>query len=284
MKTTFFASLAVTAAFLSAPAIGAADPATPPGQPAPSAEKLPEAKALMDKFLAAIGGVDRLKAVKSRHVSLTMELVGMDLKGRMQIYQMPPAMAYTETDLAQVGKVMQGSDGETVWESSLLTGTRILKGAERAAFLRGMRFNADYDYEDLFKSMKTTGVEEIAGRPAYAVDLVTKDDTKETRFFDKESGLLVGLRSTTKSQMGEVPSNSTFSDYREVGGVKMPFKMSVKAMQVEMVTTIDKAELDIPIPAERFALPDEVKTLLAKQESEEKVPTPAPAPAPEQKK
>ncbi|MBN8597078.1 MAG: hypothetical protein J0L78_05320 [Planctomycetes bacterium] len=282
MNTLRSAALALAASLLAAPLLGAAEPA--PAAPTAPAEKLPEAKALMDKFLTAIGGVERLKAIKSRQVSLTMNLVGMDLKGRMQIYQMPPALAYAETELAQIGKVMQGSDGETVWESSLLSGTRILKGAERAAFLRGMRFNADYDYQDLFKSMTTTGVEDVLGRPAYAVELVTQDDTKETRLFDKESGLLVGLRSTTKSQMGEVPSNTAFSDYREVSGIKMPFKMSVKAMQVEMVTSVEKAELDVPIPAERFALPEEVKALLAKQEADAQTPKPAPTPAPEQKK
>ncbi|MBL8885832.1 MAG: DUF620 domain-containing protein [Phycisphaerales bacterium] len=285
----FLSGLALVSSIVcGAPAFAAGDPAAPaqatPGATTPAAkpaEPLPEAKAIMEKFLAAIGGVERLKQVKSRQVALNMEMPSAGLKGRMQIYQMPPAMAYAETELAQIGKVMQGSDGETVWESSLISGTRILKGAEKAAFLRGMRFNADYDYQDLFKSMTTTGVEAIDKRPAYVVELVTSDDTKETRLFDKESGLLVGMRSTNKSQMGEIASETIFSDYREVGGIKMPFRMAVKAMQIEMITTVEKAELDTPIPAERFALPDEVQALLAKQQAEPPAPaTPAPTPTP----
>lgn len=238
----------------------------------------------MEKYLDAIGGADRLKKIKSRQIALTMELPAAGIKGNTRIYQMAPSMAYAETELPQIGKVLQGSDGETVWESSVIMGTRILTGAERAAFLRGMRFNADYDYADLFKSMTTTGVEKISDRPAFVVELVTTDGAKETRLFDKESGLLVGLRTTTNSPMGEVTSETVLSDYRDVGETKMPFKMVVKAMQNEMVTTIDKAELNVPIPAERFALPDDVKAILAKQPATPAPTAPSPTPAPDEKK
>lgn len=253
-----------------APCFASVEP-TPPADgaaPAAPAEKLPEAKAIMEKYLDAIGGAERLKKIKSRQVTMNLEMPKQGLKGVVRLYQMPPAMAYSETEIAQIGKILQGSDGETVWESNVMMGTRILKGAERAAFLRGMRFNADYDYENLFKSMKTVGVENVGGRPAYAVEVVNPDDTKETRLFDKETGLLVGMRATTTSQMGDIKSETTFSDYRDVQGIKVPFKFVVMAMQTEMVTTIDKIELDATIPAERFDLPDDVKALLAKQSAD----------------
>jgi hypothetical protein len=289
MNRTSLRVALLSSLLFTAPGLGAIEPPAPSEQPAAKpAVNLPEAKTLMEKYLTAIGGAERLKQIKSRHVTLTMELPAAGMKGRTQIYQMPPAMAYAETELPQIGKVMQGSDGETVWESSVIMGTRILTGAEKAAFLRGMRFNADYDYADLFKSMTTTGVDKIDGRPVYVVDLVTTDGAKETRLFDQESGLLVGMRTTTNSPMGEMASETVLSDYRDVGGVKMPFKMVVKAMQNEMVTTIEKAELDVPIPAERFNLPEDVKALLAKQQAEPAPtvpptptsPTTPPAPAP----
>lgn len=269
------------------PCFASIEPQTPAESSAPAtpAEKLPDAKAIMEKYLDAIGGADRLKKIKSRQVTMNLEMPAQGLKGVVRLYQMPPAMAYSETEIAQIGKILQGSDGETVWESNVMMGTRILQGAERAAFLRGMRFNADYDYEDLFKSMRTVGVETVAGRPAYAVEVVNKDDTKETRLFDKESGLLVGMRATTTSQMGDIKSETTFSDYRDVQGMKVPFKFVVKAMQTEMVTTIEKIELDAPIPASRFDLPDDVKALLAKQNSENAPPSESTNPeAPETRK
>ncbi|MBX3379181.1 MAG: hypothetical protein KF805_03740 [Phycisphaeraceae bacterium] len=275
----FFLGFAVSASILSgATASTMLEPPAPAPTSAPSpapevAQNLPDAKSIMDTYLAAIGGTDRLKQIKSRKVTLNMEVPAMGMKGHVQIYQMPPAMAYSETEIAQIGKIQQGSDGETVWESNVMMGTRILTGSEREAFLRGMRFNADYDYEDTFKSLKTTGVENVSGKPAYVVELENKDGTKETRLFDKETGLMVGMRTVTMSQMGEIKSETVFSDYRDVSGVKIPFKFVVKAMQNEMVTTIEKAELDVPIPAERFDLPDDVKALLAKQKTESTSPT-----------
>ncbi|MFO0860197.1 MAG: hypothetical protein U0570_06535 [Phycisphaerales bacterium] len=256
-------------------------PTPAPAASAPAAD-LPSAKSLMEKYITAIGGREKLQGVKSRQMTLNMDMPANGMKGTVQVYQAPPAMAYSETEIANIGKFLQGSDGETVWESNIMMGTRILSGKERDNFLRGLRFNADYDYEDTYREMTTTGADKVNDRAVYVVELVTKEGQKETRLFDQETGLLLVSRATMPSQMGDIASETFFSDYREVDGIKMPFKQTVKVMQNEMVTTVEKAALNVEIPASRFELPKEVKDLLEKQKADAtKAPAPAPAtPAP----
>ena len=48
-----------------------------------------------------------------------------------------------------------------------------------------------------------------------------------TLCFDKETGLLVRLVRFSNSPVGRVVTRVDYSDYREVSGVKMPFKWTV---------------------------------------------------------
>ena len=46
-------------------------------------------------------------------------------------------------------------------------------------------------------------------------------------YFDAKTGLLVRQLSYTDTPVGMVPTQVDYSDYREVAGVRMPFKMVV---------------------------------------------------------
>jgi hypothetical protein len=264
------------------PAKGApvAPASSEPKGKAPAAD-LPAAKAVFEKYIEAIGGREKLKAVQTRVVKMTLEMPAQGMKGTVQMYQEAPAKAFTETKIENVGEFKQGSDGDTVWESNQMMGTRLITGKEKSLYLRNLRFNADYDYENQYKEMTTTGVEKFGDSTAYVVELKTPDDMKETRLFDKDTGLLVGLRMTAQTQMGEMANETSFTDYRSVSGIKMPFKQKVKMAGAEMSTTVESAELGVKIPEEKFALPQDVKDLLEKQKTSPGDPAkPADAPKP----
>ncbi len=286
-----YAFVAVSSLAILASAGRADDPA-PAATPAPAAAApakpeagLPEAKSILDKYVAAIGGRDRLSKIKSRQMSMTMEMAGQGVKGNIQVFQAPPAKSYTETEIASIGKFTQGSNGEVVWESSSIMGTRVATGKEKASLLRGMRFNAEYDYAENYKKMTTVGSDKVGDREVYVVELVSNEDSKETRLFDKETGLLLAMRTTTPSQMGDIASETLYADYREVDGVKMAFKQTAKVMGNEISTTIEKVEFDVPISDDKFRLPDDVKAILEKQQPAPTDAGSAPdAPKPEDKK
>lgn len=268
--------------------LAADEPAAAPPATTPAAASLPEATTILEKYVAAIGGREKLQSVKSRIMSSTIEFPEQGMKGTSKVYQAPPAMAFSETEIAGIGKFTQGSNGEVAWESNAMMGTRVLAGKEKSNFLRSMRFNAEYDFANTYKTMKTIGTGKVGDREAYIVELVSNDDVTEKRLFDKESGLLLSLQSKIPSQMGEIESETFFSDYRDVDGIKIPFKTIVKVMTSEISTTVDKADFNTEIPADRFALPEDVKKLVEKQNAAPANPaaTPAdatPAPATEKK-
>jgi len=71
---------------------------------------------------------------------------------------------------------------------------------------------------------KTMGEAKIGKETALAVQVSRKDYPTVTMYFDKKTNLLVKSAHTTKADGKEVKMETTFSDHRDVGGVKMPYK------------------------------------------------------------
>jgi hypothetical protein len=91
--------------------------------------------------------------------------------------------------------------------------------------------------------------------------LTPKDGQPETRYYDKKSFLLVRTNMIMKNEMGEIPAESSVSDYRTVDGVLMPFLVKQKVLGQEFTVTLQSVKTNVDIPKDRFAVPDDVKAL-----------------------
>jgi outer membrane lipoprotein-sorting protein len=252
-------------------------PATPAAVPAASAEKLPSGDEVLDKFINAIGGKEAIEKIKSRTTVSKIEFVGMGVSGTTTIQQVLGGKALSTTELAGLGKFMQGSDGKVLWDNNPMQGPRVLDGDERAMMVRTFTLNSELRRADFYSKFETVGVEQINGKDAYKVEATPKTGVKETQFYDKESGLLVKTVSTLVSQMGEIKLESTVADYREVDGIKIPFKTSTIAGPQNLSITIEKVTHNAEIPDATFDLPKEIKELIEATKKSEPAATPAPA-------
>ena len=105
-------------------------------------------------------------------------------------------------------------------------------------------------------------MEPIDGHVCYRVVLTPKDGQTETRYYDKKSYLLVRASMILNNEMGEIPVEMSVSDYRSVDGLLMPFQIRQKALGQEFTVTHQSIQINVEIPKERFALPDDVKALI----------------------
>lgn len=70
---------------------------------------------------------------------------------------------------------------------------------------------------------KVVGKEKIGDRDTVIVASRINDTTRQRLFFDSATGLLVRRQILTRVLVGEIPQQTDFDDYRDVGGVKFPF-------------------------------------------------------------
>ena len=226
-----------------------------------TADDLPKAEDLIRKHIEATGGEKAQLKLKNRRVIGTFSMPMQGLTGKIKGYGAEPNKFRVTVDLGDMGTIDRGSDGETIWENTLMTGARIMSGAEREMMVRETDFHALLNWKKHFKSVQTNAVEEVEGKTAFVVVAVPNSGTEETWYFDKASGLLVKTKSVVPTQMGELPLENTISDYREVDGTKMSFKTVQIIMGMQQVMTVQTVEHNVKLDSDTFALPEEIQAL-----------------------
>jgi hypothetical protein len=97
----------------------------------------------------------------------------------------------------------------------------------------------------------------VEGVPCVVVGGTNRHGQVETLYFGKDSSLMLRWDRPKLSPSGEwVASETLFSDYREVDGIKLPFKLEQKAPSDQAFTLIiSSIKHGVPAPETRFMKP-----------------------------
>ena len=124
-----------------------------------------------------------------------------------------------------------------------------------------MRRTADF-YEPLnlkpsYSRVDTRSTIKIGTMAAYLVVGVPADDLPEQLFFDVETGLLVRKETAIATAFGDYAIQTEYEDYRDVGGVKVPYIVRVVGVSPadSMTTYVEKVELNPTVDSARFVKP-----------------------------
>ena len=227
-----------------------------------AADDLPKAETILDKYVEVTGGK---AAYQKHHTEVSKGTLSMPgLKGQLTTYHAEPDKMVTEIDLGSIGKSREGSDGKVFWATNSLMGPHIKEGPERAQAELSGKFNAELNWRDIFKDPKTIGIDTVDGKECYKVQLTPAEGAPMIQCYDKDSGLIVKMSMTAQTPMGEQTVDSFAGDYRKEGDVLMPHKIKQVLAGQEILITIDSVTFNADIPADKFALPDEIKALLNK--------------------
>jgi len=229
-----------------------------------AADELPKAETLLDKYVEATGGKAAYEKNRNTVSTGAMDFAAMGLKGTLTAYKAAPDKSYVEVDIAGVGKIQEGSNGTVAWSLSAMQGPHLKEGEERTSALQLARYDADVRWRDMYKTVETTGVETVDGKECYKVALTPKEGSPSTRFYDKQSGLMIKTIMTVKSPMGEVTVEALASDYRKEGDLLVPHKMTQKTMGQEFTLALETIKYNVDIPKDRFDLPKEIQVLVDK--------------------
>ena len=231
---------------------------------APAASPLPAGDAIIAKYVEATGGVAAYDALKNRVAHARMEILGAGVVLDVTIYAARPASLLMIIESEATGRIESGVSDGVVWENSALRGAIVKDGAERDEALRDATFDRMAHAPDYHTRIECTGLVDVGGKPAYRVVATPTTGSPQTLFFDKESALLVRMESTVASAGGQIAVVSEPGDFRKVGALLMPFTSRMTVMGQQRMLTVETVEQDVALPADRFALPAEIKALVKK--------------------
>jgi hypothetical protein len=237
-----------------------------PVGPASGAD-VPTPEVILDRFVEVTGGKAAYEKRKTEEVHGTVEFAAVGLKGTMVAYFEEPGKFYMAMDLAGIGRMESGLNDGVAWDNSVLQGARIKTGEEKSQALREADMNGFYHWRKTYSKAESAGEEEVDGEPCYKVVLTPAEGKPETMYFEKKSGLLRKTTLVAASQLGDISADSISTEYRRFEDILAPSKITEKVAGQEFTITLDSIQANQEIPAEKFALPDEVKALLAKQKN-----------------
>jgi len=239
-------------------------------EPAAAAQALPEARALVQRFLT-VTKYEVVAKSQSRHEKGTLELpVG---KGQLESWSVRPLSTRQVTKLGDFGTFESGILAGTAWMTLPGGGATLLEGVE----LLQVRLDGAYDAatkpETLFQSLTTVGREAFEGVECFKVEVVARplegmdvEATKKARtfheFYEVESGLLRGSKGLLEGEISKGPYVRIFKDYKELAGTLVPTRTVLRQDSLEVVTKLESIDFDTATAAD-LAAPKAIQRLLA---------------------
>ena len=198
-------------------------PPLPPGDftHTETAVALPTAAQVLANYYAAVGGKDAATKFQSILMKGSIERPG-NRSGPLEVTLKGAYKSLMIVTLPQ-GVVSQAVNGDSGWIKSNSTGSQRLNGSSLEQLRRVASYYAVIKVMDEPDQMRVTGKDKIGDREAYV--LVLRNDANRTTsfYFDTQTGLLLREVFTTKTILAPLPEQVDFEDYRDVGGIKLPF-------------------------------------------------------------
>jgi outer membrane lipoprotein-sorting protein len=219
------------------------------------------ADAVIKKYIDFIGGKKNWEKVKTLKTSGKYNYGGIEF----------PFTAYSKAPnhykfiVPSEGKYYaQAFDGEKGWKIDAFkneTAPTMLTG--KAA--RSMANEADVELQNAFIDYKRKGYtltlegkDTVEGKNCIGMKLMRQNGDVETYYFDELTYELVMKVSPSKNvELQGAILNTLYSDYRDVNGIKIPFRSISKSDdQLILEVTIEKAEANVAIDDKEFQPPN----------------------------
>lgn len=232
----------------------AAPQATPAVAPA-TTETLPTVDQVLDKYVEALGGKTALEKSTSRVAKGNFELPEMGATGTLTIYAKAPNKTAVVVDVPGFGAVKQGFDGTVAWEDNPQAGLTEKSGAALATAKRDATYQRELQLKSLYKQWEVKGKQKIGDQDCYQLVATPDQGAVETWYFDATTGLLARVDAERESVQGTTMIQASFKDYRDVEGVKMPFRIEQAMPGMTIITKLEEVKQNVEIPDTQFAKP-----------------------------
>jgi photosynthetic reaction center cytochrome c subunit len=218
----------------------------------------PSADSILNKYFQALGGAQRVNALTS--ISATGKSTffgGFGGEGDVQFYAKAPdqrATIITYKDAPGRGDSSRLYNGREGWMRTPLSvlGQYALSGSE----LAGARLDAQLTFPSQIKSvLSNLRVGEpvtVNGKDVQVVQGDGPDGVVASLYFDEKTGFLVRTIRYGRSPIGRISTQVDYDDYRDVSGVKIPFKYTFAWLDGRDSFALSDVRINVPLDAARF--------------------------------
>ena len=216
---------------------------------------LPSLKEILEHAQKAVGGEDAWKAVNTRLMKGVYQSEDSSVFIAMEIYQKSPNKTLFKLKLPQDIVMRDVCDGKTAWIEDPRGGYHELNGAELSSHLRRSQFSEQATMILIAATGKVLGVEKAGTHTAYVVEYSPEKNEKAKLYFDTETGFEIRTEETYTTPKGPYVVRLDMDDYRDVEGLKYPFRMKRSEKGAIINIRITQVKNNYPIDDSLFVKP-----------------------------
>jgi ubiquinol-cytochrome c reductase cytochrome b subunit len=229
------------------------------------AEGVPSVTQLLDKYMQALGGADKVMGINT--ITGTGKVVAFGSfggGGNFEYFAQAPDKRAMLSHLPD-GESSRTFDGRAGWFAIPLA--VVPKYPLTGGELDGARIDAQLSFPaniaHALSGLRVGPVTELNGKFVFLLQGNGARGAFVSLYFDMDSGLLLRTIRYTPSKIGKVPTQVDYQDYRDVGGIKFPHKWTFTWLDgrdefdftdVKFNTPIDPAKFGEPVLTPRPAL------------------------------
>ena len=219
---------------------------------------------VVEKSIAAMGGRAAMEKIKTRVMtgSIALSTPAGEIPGSIEIQNAVPNKVRTviKADLSSFGAgallIDQRFDGTVGYVLDNLQGDRAITGNQ----LDNMKANSFphpfLTYKAQGATVKLAANDKVGNRDVFVLLFAPPVGSPVKQFIDVETFLPVRTVVTVDlPQLGAVEQTAESSDFRDVDGVKVPFKLQVTNSVQGFTVTFAKIENNVAVDDKMFAKP-----------------------------
>jgi len=227
--------------------------------------KLPSPDQLIDKYVQALGGAAAIQRVTSRVEQGTANVGGHELP--IDIFDKNPDKRISLMHLTS-GDNVTAYNGHEGWLAAPGRPLRDMNSSDIEAVKLDANLHFPTDIKQVFGELHVEHQEKIGDQSAYVIFALRQGQPPVQLYFDEQSGLLLREMRYSESPLGLNPTQIDYADYRDVDGVKTPFRWTIARPGGRFTIQLEQVKQNVPIDDTKFAKP----------------PMPTPMPSPPDKK
>ena len=215
---------------------------------------------IIDKYVSAIGGLEKVNSIKTVKFTGKMSAMGMDIPFYLTIKR--PDKILLEVTM-QGMTMKQAYDGSTGWQIMPFGGSKDPEKMNEEQTSQ-MKEQAQFEgrlvnYKDKGSIVELLGKEDMEGTEVYKIKLTEKDSSVTINYLDANSYLLLKEIGKRKIKEKEITIETVLGDYRSEDGYLMFHSIETKSDVGEMGSqkvTVEKAEFNMDVQDDIFKMPE----------------------------
>jgi photosynthetic reaction center cytochrome c subunit len=227
-----------------------AAPAAPAGAAAPA----PTVDDIINRYLAAVGGADTMKTITSRMMKGTLMAMGNETA--IDLYTKAPNKRVSIAHMSPTSDSYTAFDGAIGWLGATGHAAREMLPTEVFAASLDADFYLVAHLKEIFPQLRRGRPAEVAGAMCETITGAKPGQLPVTFYFDQKTGLLVRMVRYAATPMGRMPTQIDYADYREVDGVKTPWRWTLARTNGRFSIQLKEVKNNVPIDDAKFAKPE----------------------------